>query len=166
MSVDEPPAVMREESDEDKNVCFVCMEPNAQRSKCACTDRYVHDDCMMQWLKQKNTNTCPVCKEIYPHVGFQIRTRTRPVYSFWLMILSIILFAGMAAGSVLHLYMYLSPDYVAAGLTLGIGLLLTAISILALFVVCLFGKSVCNNNCKMCERVSQNTVVLQAVSGV
>jgi hypothetical protein len=152
--------------DEETNICFVCMEPNAPSSRCACTDRYVHEECMMQWLKQHGTNTCPVCTEPYPHVGFQIRTRTRPSCNCWGTLLGTVCFLGLFTCGTIQLWMYLDPAFVSVNLSLASGLVMLAGGVIGLFVCVLFGVRFYRANFKIFERESRKTVVLQAVSGV
>jgi len=162
----ETPAVMRDASEEeDTNVCFVCMGGNAPRSKCACTDRHVHDECMMQWLKQQRTNTCPVCMEAYPHVGFQIKTRVRPSCPCWGTLLGAVCFLGLFTCGIIQIWMYLDPGFISVNLSLASGMAMIAGGLVGLFVCLLFGMRFRRQNFRIFERESKKTVVLQAVSG-
>ncbi len=50
--------------------CFICTEsaPPARRSACKCTDRYVHDACLVKMLETAKEARCPVCLEPYANV--------------------------------------------------------------------------------------------------
>ena len=166
MEMQEVPPVMKEDSEGDTNLCFVCMGPNAPPSQCACTDRHVHVDCMMQWLKQKNTNTCPVCKEAYPHVGFKVKTRVRPACNCWTAFCGFICFSTLVVCGSIQIYIYFNSDFVQIKLTLALGILMLALAALGLLICLLFGRFSSRENFRLCERVSRKTVVLQAVSSV
>ena len=157
---------MREGSEDERNVCFVCMDPNAPPSKCACTDRHVHDECLMRWLKQINTNTCPVCKEAYEHVDVRITTRRKPYYPFWLACCGAICFVVFMACGGAMLHMYFDPSFLRINLTLALGIAMIAGGVFSLVICLLFGHLSCRNNCKLCEKVSNKTIVLRPVSSV
>uniref|UniRef100_A0A7N0ZWS0 RING-type E3 ubiquitin transferase n=1 Tax=Kalanchoe fedtschenkoi TaxID=63787 RepID=A0A7N0ZWS0_KALFE len=69
----EPAAsVQREEFDEeDEDVCRICRNPgdaeNPLRYPCACSGsiKYVHQDCLLQWLNHSNNRQCEVCKHAF-----------------------------------------------------------------------------------------------------
>lgn len=50
--------------------CFVCTEsdPAPRKSACLCTDRYVHDPCLVEMLKSCSRTTCPACAAPYTNV--------------------------------------------------------------------------------------------------
>ena len=50
--------------------CFVCTEsdPAPRKSACLCTDRYVHDPCLVAMLKSCSHTTCPACAAPYTNV--------------------------------------------------------------------------------------------------
>lgn len=54
--------------------CFVCTEadPPPRRSACKCTDRYVHDACLVKMLETRRHSRCPVCAAPYANVASQI----------------------------------------------------------------------------------------------
>ena len=43
--------------------CFICTDtaPPPRRSACKCTDRYVHDACLVRMLETTRHARCPVC---------------------------------------------------------------------------------------------------------
>ena len=54
--------------------CFICTEsvPTPRRSACLCTDRYVHDACLVKMLKNTKRAACPVCTAPYTNVTYRI----------------------------------------------------------------------------------------------
>ncbi|KAI3894022.1 hypothetical protein MKX03_034915 [Papaver bracteatum] len=56
------------EDDEDEDVCRICRNPgdseNPLRYPCACSGsiKFVHQDCLLQWLNHSNARQCEVCK--------------------------------------------------------------------------------------------------------
>ncbi|KAI3879412.1 hypothetical protein MKX03_003669 [Papaver bracteatum] len=58
------------EDDEDEEICRICTNPgdseNPLRQPCACSGsiKFVHQDCLLQWLKYSNARRCEVCR--YP----------------------------------------------------------------------------------------------------
>ena len=54
--------------------CYVCTEsdPRPQRSACQCTDRYIHDACLVKMLETTRRAQCPVCAVPYANVGSRI----------------------------------------------------------------------------------------------
>ncbi|OIT04677.1 putative e3 ubiquitin ligase sud1 [Nicotiana attenuata] len=52
--------------DEDEDVCRICRNPgdtdNPLRYPCACSGsiKYVHQDCLLQWLNHSNARQCEV----------------------------------------------------------------------------------------------------------
>ncbi|KAL8129206.1 hypothetical protein V2J09_018361, partial [Rumex salicifolius] len=63
-------SVRRQEDDdeEEEDVCRICRNPgdpdNPLRYPCACSGsiKYVHQDCLLQWLNHSNARQCEVCK--------------------------------------------------------------------------------------------------------
>uniref|UniRef100_A0A2P2KHR2 RING-type E3 ubiquitin transferase n=1 Tax=Rhizophora mucronata TaxID=61149 RepID=A0A2P2KHR2_RHIMU len=57
-----------EEEEEEEDVCRICRNPgdedNPLRYPCACSGsiRFVHQDCLLQWLNHSNARQCEVCK--------------------------------------------------------------------------------------------------------
>ncbi|XP_019243432.1 PREDICTED: probable E3 ubiquitin ligase SUD1 isoform X2 [Nicotiana attenuata] len=57
--------------DEDEDVCRICRNPgdtdNPLRYPCACSGsiKYVHQDCLLQWLNHSNARQCEVCKHAF-----------------------------------------------------------------------------------------------------
>ncbi|CAM8994149.1 unnamed protein product [Rhodiola kirilowii] len=64
--------VATEELDEeDEDVCRICRNPgdaeNPLRYPCVCSGsiKYVHQDCLLQWLNHSNNRQCEVCKHAF-----------------------------------------------------------------------------------------------------
>ncbi|KAF5202876.1 E3 ubiquitin-protein ligase march6 [Thalictrum thalictroides] len=57
-----------EEEDDDEDVCRICRntgdDENPLRYPCACSGsiKFVHQDCLLQWLNHSNARKCEVCK--------------------------------------------------------------------------------------------------------
>eukprot|EP00897_Mesotaenium_endlicherianum_P009194 jgi/Mesen1/8302/ME000451S07505 len=62
-------ASSRDEEDED--FCRICRTPGDESNPlyypCACSGsiKYVHQDCLLQWLNHSNTRSCEVCKHAF-----------------------------------------------------------------------------------------------------
>ncbi|XP_023879300.1 probable E3 ubiquitin ligase SUD1 isoform X1 [Quercus suber] len=60
-----------EEEEEEEDVCRICRNPgdsdNPLRYPCACSGsiKYVHQDCLLQWLNHSNARQCEVCKHAF-----------------------------------------------------------------------------------------------------
>lgn len=54
--------------------CYVCTEadPRPQRSACQCTDRYIHDACLVKMLETRRNAQCPVCTVSYANVDYRV----------------------------------------------------------------------------------------------
>ncbi|KAI3997852.1 hypothetical protein MKX01_036322 [Papaver californicum] len=56
------------DDDDDEDVCRICRNPgetdNPLRYPCACSGsiKFVHQDCLLQWLNHSNARQCEVCK--------------------------------------------------------------------------------------------------------
>ncbi|KAL2231557.1 UNVERIFIED_CONTAM: putative E3 ubiquitin ligase SUD1 [Sesamum indicum] len=56
------------DEDEEEDVCRICRNPgdaeNPLRYPCACSGsiKFVHQDCLLQWLNHSNARQCEVCK--------------------------------------------------------------------------------------------------------
>jgi len=50
--------------------CFICTEsdPRPRKSACKCTDRHVHDACLVRMLETGTHDRCPVCLELYSNL--------------------------------------------------------------------------------------------------
>ena len=118
----------------DEHLCFVCMEACEEKSKCKCTDRYVHDACLLRWLKTNNTGHCPVCLEQYPNVDVKTKTSrcVEPlligVVCGFLGFVLLIIFGSLALAN------HFSPDYMQPNIILALGIMLVAFSVLGLFI--------------------------------
>ncbi|KAI3769909.1 hypothetical protein L6452_01023 [Arctium lappa] len=57
-----------DDDDEEEDVCRICRNPgdadNPLRYPCACSGsiKFVHQDCLLQWLNHSNARHCEVCK--------------------------------------------------------------------------------------------------------
>ncbi|XWS68048.1 hypothetical protein CRYUN_Cryun04dG0056900 [Craigia yunnanensis] len=60
-----------EEEEEEEDVCRICWNPgdaeNPLRYPCACSGsiKFVHQDCLLQWLNHSNARQCEVCKHAF-----------------------------------------------------------------------------------------------------
>ena len=55
--------------------CYVCTEsdPRPQKSACQCTDRYIHDACLIKMLETtRHSPRCPVCVAPYTNVSCRV----------------------------------------------------------------------------------------------
>ena len=55
--------------------CYVCAEsdPRPQRSACQCTDRYIHDACLVKMLEETTRHArCPVCAAPFANVSCRV----------------------------------------------------------------------------------------------
>lgn len=54
--------------------CYVCTEsdPRPQKSACQCTDRYIHDACLVKMLETTRHARCPVCATPYTNVSCRV----------------------------------------------------------------------------------------------
>ncbi|CAM8925147.1 unnamed protein product [Rhodiola kirilowii] len=56
------------DEEEEEDVCRICRNPgdaeNPLRYPCACSGsiKFVHQDCLLQWLNHSNARQCEVCK--------------------------------------------------------------------------------------------------------
>ena len=65
-----------DEASQEPLECFICTEsePRPLKSKCLCTDRYMHTDCFVKMLQaQKSEPKCGVCGALYEDVGWKIK---------------------------------------------------------------------------------------------
>ena len=69
-------------NEEEPPECFICTEsePAPRRSACKCTNRYVHDACLVKMLETTRHARCPVCTAPYANVAS--RTRVAGVDAF------------------------------------------------------------------------------------
>ncbi|XP_038694068.1 probable E3 ubiquitin ligase SUD1 isoform X2 [Tripterygium wilfordii] len=64
-------ARFEDEEDEDEDACRICRNPgdvdNPLRYPCACSGsiKFVHQDCLLQWLNHSNARQCEVCKHVF-----------------------------------------------------------------------------------------------------
>ncbi|CAK8577471.1 unnamed protein product [Lathyrus sativus] len=63
-----PPAKYDDDDEDEEDVCRICRNPgeadNPLRYPCACSGsiKFVHQDCLLQWLNHSNARQCEVCK--------------------------------------------------------------------------------------------------------
>ena len=61
-------AAKYDDDEEEEDVCRICRNPgdadNPLRYPCACSGsiKFVHQDCLLQWLNHSNARQCEVCK--------------------------------------------------------------------------------------------------------
>ncbi|KAK7319893.1 hypothetical protein RJT34_04621 [Clitoria ternatea] len=66
-----PPAKFDDDDEEEEDVCRICRNPgdseNPLRYPCACSGsiKFVHQDCLLQWLNHSNARQCEVCKHAF-----------------------------------------------------------------------------------------------------
>ncbi len=79
--------------------CFICTEstPAPRRSACKCTDRYVHDACLLKMLEATQHARCPVCTAPYANVASRTRVAGVDAFSRGAVVLG----AAMAAVALL-----------------------------------------------------------------
>ena len=75
--------------------CFICTDtaPAPRKSACKCTDRYVHDACLVKMLETSMHPGCPVCATPYANVECRyqvvgVRAFSQGVLALVLMVLS------------------------------------------------------------------------------
>lgn len=73
--------------------CFICTEsvPAPRRSACLCTDRYVHDECLVKMLESTKQAACPVCTAPYANVTYRIVVVGVDLYSRGALVLGAVL---------------------------------------------------------------------------
>ena len=128
------------EASETESVCFVCMEPSDRESQCKCTDRHVHPECLLKWLQTKKSTRCEVCLEQHSNVAVLIRTSRSPSLPCCATLLSCVCFVTLLTGGSVLLAMYQNPDDVSANIILGLGIMMTVMSLLFLFLCFLCGS--------------------------
>ena len=71
--------------------CFICLQDDKAEplvaDVCKCKSSGVHSSCLLRWIEESATSTCPVCKEPYsePYTlkqAKQIRITKSALYSF------------------------------------------------------------------------------------
>lgn len=122
-----PPRGMEELSED--GICYICMEPGAGPSRCACTDRRVHEKCLIRWLRPQSKTHCDVCLVDYENVMRKVSYRRRPAEACWAVLMTSICSPVLLLCGVLLLYLYSSPDFDSSWETLvkGIALLIGSV---------------------------------------
>ena len=67
----------------DELLCYICMEGGAVPSRCMCTDRHVHDTCLVDWLRRKSSTQCDVCLAHIENVTVKVTRRRIPSAPCW-----------------------------------------------------------------------------------
>ncbi|KAF7144183.1 hypothetical protein RHSIM_Rhsim05G0086900 [Rhododendron simsii] len=66
-----PPTNQNDDDDEEGDVCRICRNPgdteNPLQYPCACSGsiKFVHQDCLLQWLNHSSARQCEVCKHAF-----------------------------------------------------------------------------------------------------
>lgn len=109
--------------------CYICMEPGAGPSRCACTDRRVHEKCLIQWLRQQSKTHCDVCLVDYENVMRKVSYQRKPAEACWGVLMMGVCSPVLLSCGILLLYLYSSPDFDSSWETLvkGIGLLIGSV---------------------------------------
>ena len=61
--------------DDDEDVCRICRTAGDPSDPlyypCACSGsiKYVHQECLLQWLSHSNARHCEVCTTLSPYIG-------------------------------------------------------------------------------------------------
>ena len=84
-----------EESPSSPPECFICTDtaPPPRRSACKCTDRHVHDACLVRMLETSTHTGCPVCAAPYANVSCTSRVVGVRAYSEGIAALALLLLA-------------------------------------------------------------------------
>ncbi|KAF9623070.1 hypothetical protein IFM89_036206 [Coptis chinensis] len=98
-----------EDEDDEEDVCRICRnsgdDENPLRYPCACSGsiKYVHQDCLLQWLNHSNARNCEVCK--HPFSFSPVYAENAPVR---LPFQEFVFGIGMKACHVLHFFLRLA----------------------------------------------------------
>jgi len=71
-----------------ENICYICLESNAKKSLCKCSDRYIHDECLIKSIKYSHKKKCLVCLEEYPHINIKHVIKYHLNKSFYIFIIT------------------------------------------------------------------------------
>lgn len=146
---------------ETEHVCFVCMEPCEDESRCNCTDRYVHTECLLKWLRTKTATRCDVCLEEYPNVNLETKTSRRASSSCGGVLLGSVCFVAMLVGGSLQLSAYLSPDRAAANIALSCGIMMVGMSIVGLVACTACGLKLRREGCRPWVTTRRRRIVMR-----
>ena len=70
-----------------QNICYICLEYNGKKTLCKCSDRYIHDECLIKSIKYSHKKKCLVCLEEYPHINIKHVIKYHFNKSFYLFII-------------------------------------------------------------------------------
>ena len=94
--------------------CFICTEsePAPRRSACKCTDRYVHDACLVKMLETSTHVGCPVCATPYANVSCTSRLVGVRVWSHGVCALAVVVVSpALLWGACVTWHIYTSSFY-------------------------------------------------------
>jgi hypothetical protein len=123
------------EGSSEDGICYICMDGDAGPSRCACTDRLVHEKCLIHWLRQQSKTHCDVCLVEYDNVIRKVSYKRKPAEACWAVLMMSFCSPVLATCGVLLLYLYSSPSFDSSGETLAKGIALLAGSVCG-FSVC------------------------------
>ena len=80
----------------EENNCFICFDSeNLVKMDCACVGMFVHENCILKWLENKD-NTCSVCKTSYNNIVLKPNSKK---LSRFVLIIVIYLFSLFGLGT-------------------------------------------------------------------
>ena len=59
-------------------ICYICFEPCSKKSNCKCQDLYVHDACLIKYIKFSHKKTCSICLEEYQDIEIKNIVKQKP----------------------------------------------------------------------------------------
>ena len=65
--------------------CFICFDTKAPRATCACTNMFIHPECLSQTVQKTNNPRCTVCLEPYANVEVREKIVRRWHYD-WIVV--------------------------------------------------------------------------------
>ena len=111
--------------------CFICFDSdNLVKLECACVELFVHKDCILKWLENKD-NECAVCKFSYKNIVLKSYSR-KFTESFWILVFLLSLFGW---GSFMFVEGFISDPQTKQLMMWGcLCLLVSSVSIIAMFM--------------------------------
>ena len=149
---------------EEDHDCWICMEGGAAVSRCKCTDRFVHDACLLKWLNTANSTNCPVCLESYATVKLKTTNRRSPSNACWGTLTGSLCFVALLVCGSLMLHMWASPDFISANVTLAVGLLMIGLSVVGVVVCAVCGLRFRREGFRWWDVRSRREVVMRCQS--